>query len=322
MKSLWRLFFVSSALMLLSNLGWPQLGSAAKSDWPRKAIQIFCPYGAGGDTDFNARIHAKYLEKELGRPVAVINMTGNGGVIASRKVKDSAPDGYTVLINHSNLVMTQLTGVADFGFEDFEIACVGAESAGDIFTVHSKSPYKTLKDLIELTKNNPQNVKIAGTVGSLTQLEALMLNSYGARLNIVDVGAATERLAALKGGHVQVIPNPYGSIKPYLETGEFRALGIVSEERNPFMPDIPTCKEQGYDIVVPMPYTFFFPKETPKEIVAKFSQAVKKIATTNKDYEQEIAKAYSQVPVYRDSQEANELFQSIRTNFLKYLTNI
>lgn len=322
MKKFRRLIFGSVALVLMASLGWSSLIIAAKSEWPKKAIQVFCPYGAGGDTDFNARIYAKYLEKELGKPVAVINMTGNGGVIAGRKVKDSAPDGYTVLINHSNLVMTQLTGVADFGFENFEVACVGAESAGDIFTVNAKSPYKTLKDLVELTKDGGQNVKIAGTVGSLTQLEALMLNSYGARLNIVDVGAAAERLAALKGGHVQVIPNPYGSIKPYLETGEFRALGIASEKRNPFMPDIPTCKEQGYDVVVPMPYTFFFPKGTPKEIVDKFSQAVKKIATTNKEYEQEIAKAYNQVPVYRDSQGANDLFKSIRANFLKYLSNI
>jgi tripartite-type tricarboxylate transporter receptor subunit TctC len=288
------------------------------TDWPKKSIQIIVPYAAGGDTDFNARIYAKYLEKELGKPVVVVNTTGSGGAIASRKVKDSDPDGYTILMNHSNMVMTQLTGVADFGYEDFEVACVGAMSPGDIITVNAKSPYKTLKDLVELTKNGSENVKSAGTVGSLTQLESLMLNSYGAKLNVVDVGGASERLAALKGGHVQVIPNPYGSIKPYLESGEFRALGYVSEKRNPLVPDIPTCKEQGYDVVVPIPYTFFFPKGTSKEIIEKFSKAVEKIAKTNKEYEQEIAKAYMQTPTYMNSEDAIKLFKSIKENFSKY----
>jgi tripartite-type tricarboxylate transporter receptor subunit TctC len=241
-------------------------------------------------------------------------MAGNGGALAGRKVKDSPADGYTVLMNHSNIVMTELTGVADFGFEDFEVACTGAETC-DVFIVKADSPFKTLKDLIEISKTGSEKVKIGGTTGSLTQLEAYSIISYGAVLNFVDVGSAAERLASLKGGHVQVIPNAYGTIKPYIESGEFRALGILSEQRNPLIPSIPTCKEQGYDIVVPMPYTFFFPKGTPKEITEKLSKAVEKIATTNKDYAQDIAKAFTQSPIYRNSEDALKHFRAIKARF-------
>ncbi len=284
-------------------------------DWPKKSIQLIVPYAAGGDTDFNARTYAKYLEKELGKPIAVVNITGSGGAIASRKVKESAPDGYTILMNHTNMIMTEITGVADFGFKDFEIACIGAVNY-DIFTVKADAPYRTLKELIEYSKNN--KLKAAGTVGSLTQMECLLLTTYGANLNIVDVGSAADRLAALKGGHVQLIPNAYGSIKQYLQNGEFRALGILSEERNPLIPDIPTCKEQGYDIVVPMMYTFFFPKGTPRGIIDKFSKAVEKIAKTNKEYAEDIAKAYTQSPYFKSGEEGLKLFSEVKEKFEKY----
>lgn len=313
---------VALGALVLTGCGSKTTPKAAEEkkevDWPTKTIQIIVPYAAGGDTDFNARVYAKYLQQELGKPVVVVNTTGNTGTVASRNVKDAAPDGYTVLMNHSNMIMAQLTGVADFGHEAFDIAAVAAEGPGDVISVKADSPYKSLKDLVELTKNGSDNVKFAGTVGSLSQVESLMLNALGAKLNIVDLGGASEKLAGLLGGHVQVIPTAHGVVKPYLEKGQLRALALTSEVRNPLMPDIPTAKEQGYDVVVPIPYSFLFPKGTPKEIMDKFSKAVEKIATTNKDYANEIAKAYSQIPVYKNSEAATKEFNAIKENFMKY----
>ncbi|MFQ3621155.1 MAG: tripartite tricarboxylate transporter substrate-binding protein [Spirochaetales bacterium] len=91
-------------------------------DWPKNAIQILVSYNPGGDTDFNARTYAKYLEKELGQPVVVVNVAGVGGTLGSRKVKDSPPDGYTVLFYHTAMIVNQITDMVPYGFEDFELS--------------------------------------------------------------------------------------------------------------------------------------------------------------------------------------------------------
>jgi tripartite-type tricarboxylate transporter receptor subunit TctC len=306
--------------LVLTGCGGGQKKAETKKelDWPKKAIQIIVPYNAGGDTDFNARTYAKYLEKELGKPVIVVNMGGSGGAIGSRKVKESAPDGYTVLMNHSSMIMGELSGVAEFGHKDFDIACLAGLHAGDIVTIKSGAPYKTMKELAEYSMKPGANVRIAGTIGSLTQLTSLMINASGAKLNVVDVGGASERLVALKGGHIEAAPMPYGNIKAYLDKGEFIALGVNTEKRNPLLPNIPTLKEQGYNSVVPQPYTFFFPKGTPKEIIEKFSKAVEKIAKTNNDYKNDIEKAFGQTPAYMNSADATKYFDELKATFAKH----
>jgi tripartite-type tricarboxylate transporter receptor subunit TctC len=285
-------------------------------DWPKKTIQIIVPFNPGGDTDFNARTYAKYLEKELGQSLVVVNVSGNGGTVGSRKVKDAKPDGYTVLFYHTAMQVNEASGMVDYGFKDFEIAGIAAKNPGDIITVSKDSPYKTLKDLVEASKKNPGQIKIAGNTGATTYLTGTMLNASGAQLNIVDSGGATDRIAALKGGHIDAIPNPYGTVKPYLESGDFRALAVITEERNPKFPDIPTAKEQGYDVVLPIAYFFAFPKGTPEEIVDKFSKAVEKIATTNKEYAEAIDKAYHQAPFYLNREEGYKWLDEQRNRIM------
>ena len=75
---------------------------AAKA-WPDKTVQVIAPFRAGGDTDFNARVYAKYLRQELGVPFVIVNIDGGGGTLGSRKAKDAAPDGYTVLVTTTAL---------------------------------------------------------------------------------------------------------------------------------------------------------------------------------------------------------------------------
>ena len=101
------------------------------TDWPPKSINMIVPMGAGGDTDFNARTYAKYLEDVLGETVVVTNITGNGGALGSEEVKNASPDGYTCLFYHTCLNINQATGIADYGSEAFEtVAVVGSGPSG------------------------------------------------------------------------------------------------------------------------------------------------------------------------------------------------
>jgi tripartite-type tricarboxylate transporter receptor subunit TctC len=289
--------FAVLCVILLSS----DLTSAA---WPEKTIQIIAPFRAGGDTDFNARVYTKHLRKELGVPLVVVNIDGGGGTLGSRKAKDSAPDGYTVLFYHSAMLVNTATGMVDYTFRDFEMVGIAGIEPGSILCVLKKSKWNTLKELMEDSRANPNKITITGNMGATTYLTALLLNRAGGGFNIVDHGGASQRITALLGSHVDVIANPYGTVRSYIESGEFKALAALNEQRNPKFSNIPTAKEQGYDVVFQYPYFFLFPKGTPKEIVEKFAAAVEKVATTSTEYAAEIEKAYSQLPFFMRSGEA------------------
>lgn len=294
---------VITATVLLNT---PTSVSAA---WPEKSIQIVVPYGAGGDTDFNARTYAKYLKPLLGESLAVVNVTGGGGSIGARKVKNAKPNGYTVLFFHDAFLVNTATGVADFSWRDFEMVGLVGKEAGTIISVRADSKWKTIKELIDDSKANPNKITIAGNIGATTYLMAQLLNQQGAAFNIVNHGGSAKRLSALLGGHVDVIQNPYGTIKPYIESGDFRVLATQAPARNAFAPEIPTLKDAGYDVGFQYRYHFLFPKGTPKNIVNRFADAVEKVATTNDDYANDIGKAYFQSPYFVKGAEADNLME-------------
>ena len=290
---------ISASLVFILLVG----GTATAKTWPEKTIQVIVPFKAGGDTDFNARVYAKFLRKELGVPLVVVNIDGGGGTQGSRKAKDSAPDGYTVLFYHSAMLVNMASGMADYTYRDFEMAGIAGFEPGNILCVAKKSKFNTLKDLIDDSRANPGKVSITINVGTMGYLAALLLNEAGGKFNLVDHGGASQRITALLGGHVDVIINPYGTVKSYIEAGEFKALGALNEQRNPKFATIPTAKEQGYDVVSRYPYFFLFPKGTPKEVVGRFASAVQKVAA-DKEYAADIDKAYSQTPLFMNAEDS------------------
>ena len=284
-------------------LGMMMLCAPGQAAWPERPIQVVVPFGAGGDTDFNARQYAKYLQPVLGVSLAVVNVEGGGGSIGARKAKDSAPDGNTVLFFHDAMMVNTATKVSDFSWRDFEFAAIAGREAGTVFCVLKSAKWKTLKELMADSKANPNKISIAGNIGATTYLVAQLMNQAGAAFNIVNHGGSAQRLTALLGGHVHVIQNPFGTIKAYVESGEIRALATTAGERNEFAKDIPTVRDEGFDVAFAYNYFFLFPKGTPKDIVEKFTAAVEKVATTNKDYAAEIAKAFFQKPLFKKGAE-------------------
>jgi tripartite-type tricarboxylate transporter receptor subunit TctC len=321
-KPLVILTLVAVTLSFAFGAGKTEKSADGKLDWPKKAIQVVVPYNAGGDTDFNARAYAKYLEKELGQPVVVVNVSGVGGTLGSRKVKDSPADGHTVLFYHTAILINQITEMVPYGFENFELCAIAAMNPGNAITVNAKSPWKNLKDLVEDSIKRPNEIKFAADIGGTTYVMAMQFVAAGAKVNVVDAGSSTARNAALKGGHIDIVPNPYGTIKPFLQSGDFRALGMTIEKRHPSIPDIPTCKEQGYNVSMEVPYFFAFPKGTPKEIVDKMAKAVEKIASTNTEYAADIAKAYDQVPFFLDREKAFEFLSKQKEEIGKYKSQL
>ncbi|MCG8540002.1 MAG: tripartite tricarboxylate transporter substrate binding protein [Clostridia bacterium] len=292
--------------------------SEKSSSWPEKIIEVIVPYGAGGDTDFNARTYTKYLEDVLGVTVVVSNMTGSSGSIATREVKGSEPNGYRVLLANSALHVNEVSGITDFSWDEaFEIVAIGAKHSGDLLFVQGDAPYETLEDLIKDSQKRPGEITFGGDIGGTTHVIGGMLNKAGAEVTIVDQGGASGRLTGLKGGHVDIIPNPYGTMKDYVDLGDVKPLALLNDERNPHFSDIPTAIEQGHDVNMPKVYFFAMPKGTPQEIVDKLADALEEVSKMS-EYQQDIEKAYYQQPFFLRGEEAARYMDEQRNMFMQF----
>ncbi|MFD1334488.1 tripartite tricarboxylate transporter substrate binding protein [Oceanobacillus iheyensis] len=261
---------------------------SSSGDYPNKPIQVVVPAGAGGDTDRNTRITAEYLSEELGTDVVVSNVNGAGGTVGTKQVLDANSDGYTVLAFHNSLIINSLLELADFSYEDYQLAGASIQDLGNAFIVHAESEYTDLESLIEAAKENPGEISIATETGAFTHLQLLAFQeATGTQFNIVDVGGAAEKVKALLGKQIDIVPTQLGLVQEYIKSGDFKALGIMADERLEGAPDVPTFKEEGVDISFDKFFFWAFPKDTPEEVVEKFSSALENVSN-NPDFKAEL----------------------------------
>lgn len=303
-----------TALLAVVTLSLPL---RAADVYPQKPIQVIIPVGAGGDTDVNARVFGKYLEKELGQPVIAVNVKGGGGTIGMKKVLDSAPDGYTVLFYHGEAMIPKLAGMVDYGIDAFQMAGIGILDNTTVLATHKSSKFKTMKELVSYAKAHPGEVEFGILTGGYPHLIGIALQEIiGTKLNLVDVGGNAEKTVALKGRKIDLINTQYGLTKDYFTAGDFVNLGLLSNERNPLFPEIPTTKESGFAMEFNKFFFYGMPKATPADVVAKFSAAMKKVVE-NPDYKAEAAKFFI-TPTYMNPSDASAYANNQYKFFAKY----
>lgn len=295
-----------------------EAGTDKYANWPERPIQFIVFMGAGGDTDFNARTYAKYLEAELGKAVAVTNVSGLGGALGTQKLRDSSADGYTFGFFHTCVNINEVTNMADYSWEEFEMVRVVGKSGGEAFVVRKDSPYNTLLEIIEASKKNPGTLKIAANVGATSHWASMVLAAeHDAGFNIVNTGSSAERVSGLLGGHLDIILNPIGTVYPYIQSGDFKFLAMTSPERLSTYPDVPTATEQGVNLAYDLHYYVLAPKGTPKPIIDKLGQAMENVAKRT-DYAADIAKAYNQIPLVMSWEDSVKYITEEREMIMKY----
>ena len=287
---------------------------SADVSWPRN-IEIVVPAGAGGDTDFNARLFADKLSKKLPPNFVVSNVNGNGGAVGTRRVKDAKKDGGTVLFYHTALLVNKHCGTTNYGLEEYSFSCIAAENIGNVLTVRSGLGIKTLQELYDYTQAKPNKLKMAAQTGATSYAIAMQMKAAGFNLRVVDAGSAADRLAAIVGGHVDVILSAYGSVKDYIEEGDLTALAMDGE--NDFVNeadkiDIKAIHNQGYETIkLPFYYFFAFPKGTDPELVQAFTDAVKDIVENDKEYQEKIYGSYYQRPFFKGTEDGLKIYADI-----------
>ncbi|MGE4353842.1 MAG: tripartite tricarboxylate transporter substrate binding protein [Oscillospiraceae bacterium] len=288
----------------------------ATTDWPTKPLTVIVAAGAGGDTDLNTRIFCKYLEKELGQTVVVSNIKGIS--VALPEIKDAAADGYTFGIYHPGMFVSSALGTIDFDYTAFDILNIVAEDAQSGWFVAKDAPYQTLDELVAAAKEQP--ISFATEVGSVSHLTMFnfMQLAPDTQFNIVDAGGSADKITALLGGQLNVMYNQVGLVKDYLANGDFTCLGIMAAERSEVNPDIPTFKEQGYDMDFSKPYFAFFPKGVDQAIVDKMNAAIDNVLA-NADYAAELADTMQTVPGKYTHDEALDYLATINDQYISLI---
>lgn len=253
------------------------LGSAtAEAAYPEKPIKVIVPTQAGGGMDSVARILQRYFDENdvLGQKVVVVNMPGAGGTVGTRAILDAEPDGYTVGFWHEGLITSNAMGVVDYNHEAFEV--LGATGYGDLgFGVSTESPYQSFEELIDAARANPDTVKCATNIGLPVHFVPLMVQDQAdVEFRFVQVGGGAKRFPSVVAMHTDFAI--FGAIE-FIKWGDadLKPIVMFSEERVELLPDVPTAKELGIDVVARANRIWLAPKGTPPEVVAHLSEALR-----------------------------------------------
>jgi tripartite-type tricarboxylate transporter receptor subunit TctC len=270
--------FVGLAAVALAALA----GTPASAAYPERPITIIVPWGAGGGTDATARILATLMEQRLGVPVSVVNRTGGSGVVGHSAIATAPPDGYTLGIVTVEIGMMHWQGLTDLTYEDYTpLALYNDDPAG--LQVRSDSEWETAQAVLDAVKASPGKHKVSGTgQGGIWHLAlAGMLEEAGIDPNAapwVPSQGAAPGLQDLVAGGVDIVTCSVPEAQALLEAGRVKSLAVMSAERNPTFPDVPTLKEAtGLDWTIAAWRGIAGPADLPQEVVDVLVPVLKEI---------------------------------------------
>ena len=248
--------------------------------YPEKPIRIVVPFAPGGSVDTLGRLLALRINEAWGQPVLVENRPGAANMIGTQSVATAPPDGYTLLIAVSTHATnpTLQSKIPYDSIKDFEPIALVARTPVILFT-HPSFPATDMKSLLELSKTKPQTLNFgSGGIGTMTHLigEQLKVLTKLDMQHIVYRGG-TPAMTDLIAGH---LPLSFATVAQALQVykgGQIKAIGISSDTRYASVPEIPTFKEQGFDVVANEWYGVLAPAGTPKPIIEKLNKELKRI---------------------------------------------
>jgi putative tricarboxylic transport membrane protein len=278
--------FVRGARAVALSIAALAIAAPAAAQWkPTKPVDLIVHTGPGGGSDLLARAMVTMIEKEKLVPVRinVINKPGGNGAVAAAALVEKKGDANTIGLITSVWIAGPLTSSeAKVTVHDLKpIAQLMLEPA--VFVVRADSPYKTLKDFIEAAKARPGTLKQSG--GSVTSRDNIirlsLQHATGAKWAFVSFQGGGERLAALLGGHVDIMVIEPQEAGEQVRAGKLRVLTQLTEKRLAGWPDVPTLKEAGYDVALtPQIRAVVAPPEQPADASMYWENTFDKLRKT------------------------------------------
>jgi len=283
------------------------LPAPAQDTYPSGAITLINPFPPGGAVDAVARPLAGVLEQQLKQSVVIETRPGAAGLVGARYVANAVADGYTLLLHSASLAgfaeVDRLYGrPVRFTRADFiPIARLIADPM--VLIVNGRQPYATLRDFVDDVGKRPNQLAYSssGPHGALHLPMALFLKAAGLEMKHVPTNGGGPALAALLGNSAQALVSSIAAASAQIRAGKVRALASFGARRDPAFPDVPTMKEQGYDVEFYLWVGLFAPKRTAEPIIVRLREEIGRAAATN-EFRQAI-KSVGQEVAYMDQPE-------------------
>jgi tripartite-type tricarboxylate transporter receptor subunit TctC len=273
-------------MMLCLFLFIPVMAGGAEK-FPTKPIELVVPFAAGGSTDVLARLVAKYAPKYFEKPLVIVNKPGGGGVTGTEGVVRSAPDGYSLYVGYGSghdLVMPHFIGTASLPkmpfdtFKDLIPVCrLSVHSV--VMIIRGDAPYKTLKEFVDWGKKKEQvTASVSTKAGSVDITFQALGKATGLKIVTVPFRGGAESVTAIVGGQTDCGGNHPSEIISHIKAKRLIPIAVALDARDPAIPDVPTFKELGYNVVtVGSVKGVAAPKGTPPEVIGYLSGRFKKV---------------------------------------------
>lgn len=251
---------------------------AAAQDFPNKPITWVVGFSPGGISDQGARMVAKTFGEKIGQPVIVENKPGAGSIVAAESVAQAKPDGYTVLYASNGMMAANKSLYKKLSYDPLTSFTLihGMGSSPLVVVVPETSPFKTLKDLIDFAKKNPEKLTFA-SVGNGTAAHLapeLLSKQAGMKMTHVPYKGSAPGMTDLLAGRIDLMFDYSIVVKPQIEGGKLRALAQTGPKRMVSHPDVPTLAELGYPQAEFAAWaTLVGPAGMPQPIVDKLAKA-------------------------------------------------
>lgn len=263
------------------------------------AAECIAPANPGGGWDFTCRTIGKIMHDigAVDKPVQVTNMAGGGGGLAYGHVVNERANDADLIVAASSATATRLAQNAYAGMTADQVRFVGAIGADPgVIVVAKDSEFQDLGQLLDAIKKEPGSVAFAGgsAVGGFDHLKPLMLlQRVGfediTKVKYIGVDGGADAITQTIGGFTQAMTGDMSEIVGFLKSGEIRALAVLTEERVPGFDDIPTAKEQGFDVVAVNWRGLYIPKDVSDDTFNMWAERLQKVADSSEWQEAMVA---------------------------------
>ena len=252
-------------------------GSADAQNFPNRQLTMVIPFAAGGPTDVLGRVTAQRMGEVLNQTVIVENVGGAGGMTGSKRVADAKPDGYTMVLG---TVGTHAQGQTLYqhplydAVADFTPVALLAE-VPIVLIARKDLPANNLKEFVAYAKDNQAKMQFGSAgAGSATHLGCVVLNTaMGTNIIHVPYKGTGPAMQDLVAGRIDFLCEIITTAKAQIDGGSVKALAIMTAERSPVLPNLPTTREQGLDVQAYTWNALYLPKGAPADIVKTLNEA-------------------------------------------------
>jgi len=272
------------ALAAVTAMGAANPMQAVAQQWPDRTVRILVPFPPGGGTDIQARVLAVAFQKSTGQNFIIDNRTGASGLIGTQVAVDSPPDGNTIFFTSGSIsvVVTLYAKRVKFDIHSDLTPISWISSTPLVLSLHPSVPARTVKELVALAKRTPANMNAAGNAaGTTAHLAAEMFNQVvGIKSTVLTYRGGGPSVIALISGEADYLFATAPSIMPHLRSGKARALAVTTPKPSSAFPELPTMNSIYPGFEADNWYAMFYPKGTPKPIIARMNAEIRKALET------------------------------------------